>query len=74
MRKLSVRLPESTELRLRRAAKRLGRPHTDIIGEAIEQYLNRSEREHALPPSVGMGSNAAVTAVDYEMRFRRDLL
>lgn len=68
MRKTTVYLPESTERRMLRAAKRLGKSRAEITRAALEEYLDRSEREGGLPPSVGMGENRAASAADYEAR------
>lgn len=68
MRKTTVYLPDSTERRIRRVAKRLGMSQAELTRTALEQYLDRSERGEGLPPSVGMGENPKATAADYEER------
>jgi Arc/MetJ-type ribon-helix-helix transcriptional regulator len=70
-RKTTVYLPDDTERRMRRAAKRLGISRAEITRAALEEYLERSERRGVLPPSVGMGENSATTAADYEERLAR---
>jgi hypothetical protein len=72
VRKTTVYLPEDTERRIRRVAKRLGVSQAELTRTALEQYLDRSERGERLPPSVGMGENAKATAADYEERLARD--
>lgn len=71
MRKTTIYLSESTERRMRRAAKRLGVSRAEITRAALEEYLDRSEREGSLPPSVGMGENPQASAADYEARLAR---
>jgi hypothetical protein len=71
MRKTTVYLPDGTERRIRRAAKRLGVSQAELTRIALEQYLERSERGEGLPPSVGMGENPKATAADYEERLAR---
>jgi hypothetical protein len=71
MRKTTVYLPDSTEQRIRRVAKRLGVSQAELTRTALEQYLDRSERGEGLPPSVGMGENPNATATDYEERLAR---
>ena len=71
MRKTTVYLPDSTERRIRRVAKRLGMSQAELTRTALEQYLDRSERGEGLPPSVGMGENPKATAADYEERLAR---
>lgn len=71
MRKTTVYLPDVTERRIRRAAKRLGVSQAELTRAALEQYLDRSERGEGLPPSVGMGENPRATAADYEKRLAR---
>lgn len=71
MRKTTVYLPDGTEQRIRRAAKRLGMSQAELTRTALEQYLDRSERGQGLPPSVGMGENPEANAEDYEERLAR---
>lgn len=71
MRKTTVYLPDSTERRIRRVAKRLGVSQAELTRTALEQYLERRERGEGLPPSVGMGENPKVPAADYEERLAR---
>jgi hypothetical protein len=66
--KTTIYLPASTEERMRRAAKRLGRSRAEITRIAIDEYLDRNDVEPILPPSVGMGSNPNVHAADYKER------
>ncbi len=68
MRKTTVYMPDSTEQRIRQAAKRLGLSRAELTRTALEQYLDRSERGGGLPPSVAMGENTRTTAADYEQR------
>jgi len=72
MRKTTIYLTERTELRMRRASKRLGKSRAEIARAALDEFLDRAERTGALPPSVGMGENPAVDAADYEDRLARD--
>jgi hypothetical protein len=71
VRKTTIYLTESTERRMRRAAKRLGKSRAEITRSALEDYLDRSERTGGLPPSVGMGENPNATAANYEERLAR---
>lgn len=71
VRKTTVYLPESTEQRMRRAAKRLGKSRAEITRSALEDFLDRSERTGGLPASVGMGENPNATAANYEERLAR---
>jgi len=71
MRKTTVYLPDNTERRIRRVAKRLGVSQAELTRTALEQYLERSERGEGLPPSVGMGENPKARAADYEERLAR---
>jgi Arc/MetJ-type ribon-helix-helix transcriptional regulator len=71
MRKTTVYLPDSTARRIRRAATRLGVSRAEITRAALDEFLERSERNGALPPSVGMGENAASAAADDEERLAR---
>ncbi len=68
MRKTTIYLSESTEDRMSRAARRLGKSRAEITRNALDEYLARSERQGTLPPSVGMGENPGATARDYEER------
>jgi predicted DNA-binding protein len=42
---ISLRLPEDIEQQLAAEAKREGRPRSEIVREAIADYLTRRERE-----------------------------
>jgi hypothetical protein len=68
VRKTTIYLPESTERRMSRVAKRLGKSRAEITRAALEAYLDRSERVARLPASVGMGSNPNAPAADYKER------
>jgi hypothetical protein len=69
--KTTIYLPESTERRVRQAAKRLGKSRAEITRTALEDYLDRSERNAGLPASVGMGENPLAPAATYEERLAR---
>ncbi len=71
VRKTTLYIPDGTDKRLRQAARRLGRSRAQITREALDEYLERSEREPGLPPSVGMGSNPKARAADDEARLAR---
>lgn len=45
---LSVRLPEEVEQRLDREAKRTGRNRSDLVREAVGQYLTQKERDRMI--------------------------
>ena len=69
MRKTTIYLPDALERRMRQAAELLGKSRADITREALEQYLDRAERQRrGLPPSVGMGDNADVPAASFRDR------
>lgn len=68
MRKTTIYLPDDLERRMRQAAELLGKSRADITREALEQYLDRAERERGLPPSVGMGDNAGAPAASFRDR------
>jgi Arc/MetJ-type ribon-helix-helix transcriptional regulator len=68
MRKTTIYLPDALERRMRQAAELLGKSRAEITREAIEQYLDRTERGRGLPPSVGMGANADAPAAAYRDR------
>lgn len=71
VRKTTIYLPDALERRMRQAAERLGMSRADITRSALEQYLDRSESQRGLPPSVGMGDNAATSAADYKERLAK---
>lgn len=71
MRKTTIYLPDALERRMRQAAELLGKSRADITREALEQYLDRCEDQRGLPPSVGMGDNAATTASSYRERLAK---
>lgn len=56
---------------MRRTAKRLGLSRAAMTRAALEEYLERRERDGTLPPSVGAGENPDVSAADYEARLAR---
>lgn len=45
---LSVRLPEGIEQRLDREAERTGRNRSDLVREAVGQYLTQKERDRMI--------------------------
>jgi predicted transcriptional regulator len=53
MRRTTVFLPDETAEALQDAARRLGRPQSDLLREALEEYLPRHARPW--PSSVGAG-------------------
>lgn len=70
MRKTTLYLPEDLQLRLREAARRLGRPQAELVREALESYLqSRSSRR---PSSVGSGSDPGLAARDAEAWLDRE--
>ncbi len=71
VRKTTIYLPDALERRMRQAAERLGMSRADMTRQALEQYLDRSESQHGLPPSVGMGDNANAGAADYKNRLAK---
>lgn len=71
MHKTTIYLPEGTQQRIRRAAKQLGISRAEITRAALEEYLDRTERNGVLPPSVGMGENPNARAADYEERLEK---
>jgi len=71
MRKTTIYLPDALERRMRQAAEMLGKSRADITREALEQYLDRCEDQRGLPPSVGMGDNAATAASSYRERLAK---
>lgn len=68
MRKTTIYLPDATERRMRRLAKRLGVSRAEITRAALEDFLERGERSGALPPSVGMGVKPANVTPRIEIR------
>jgi len=68
VRKTTVYLSDDIERRMRRAARRLGLSRAEITRAALDEYLDRRERDAGLPPSVGAGDNPRVSAADYETR------
>jgi hypothetical protein len=66
MEKTTIYLTEQAKRRLRQAAKRLGKSDAEITRAALDRYLDETERERSLPPSIGMGSNPDLHARDYE--------
>jgi Arc/MetJ-type ribon-helix-helix transcriptional regulator len=66
MQKTTLYLPSETVRRMRQAAKRLGKSRAEMTREALDEYLDHSERVRGLPPSVGMGHNKDVRAADDE--------
>lgn len=71
MKKTTIYLSENTERRMRRAARRLGKSRAEITRDALDEYLERREREGGLPPSVGSGENPDASAHDYKARLAR---
>jgi len=53
MRRTTVFLPDETAEALQEAARRLGRPQSELLREALEEYLPRHARPW--PGSVGAG-------------------
>ena len=53
MRRTTVFLPDETAAALAEAARRLGRPQSELLREALEEYLPRHARPW--PRSVGAG-------------------
>jgi Ribbon-helix-helix protein, copG family len=71
MQKTTVYLPIHLHERLRSTAKREGRPQADLVREAIEERLDRSD-QHA-PSIVGMFDEPVdVTSHDVKDRIRRE--
>lgn len=64
----TIYLPHALERRMRQVAELLGKSRADITREALEQYLERCERQRGLPPSVGMGDNSGAPAASYRDR------
>ena len=62
MRRTTVFLPDETAEALQEAARRLGRPQSELLREALEEYLPRHARPW--PESVAAGRHhvAGVTA------------
>jgi metal-responsive CopG/Arc/MetJ family transcriptional regulator len=50
---VSVRIPEDLEARLDAEARLAGRPRSDMVREAVTEYLARRERERRLEEMAG---------------------
>lgn len=66
MRKSTVYLTEEAERRMRQAASRLGRSQAELTRQAIDEYLDRAERQFEPPPSFGSADNRDVDSSTYE--------
>lgn len=55
MQETTVCLPDEMNIALQQLASQTGRSPTDLIQDAIADYLVRNR--HVLPPSVGMGNS-----------------
>lgn len=69
---ISVRLPDETESRLSREAQLGQRPRSELVREAIEQYLERREHERFMQTLVEEARTAY--RIDAVCRESRDLL
>ncbi len=56
MKPTTIYLPEETEAHLQQLALEIGRSPTEIIQEAVSNYLSLQKRK--LPKSVGMGASS----------------
>ncbi len=75
--KTTVYLPKELQQALRAASKKAGRPQADLIREALEQYLERSNQGRPLPAWVGSvdvpGTEAGALKRELRQRWVREL-
>lgn len=66
---ISLRLPEEIETRLAEEARLEGRPRSEVVREAIVEYITRRERERFMEEMV-----AAARALAADAESRREML
>jgi predicted transcriptional regulator len=69
MEKTTLYLPEATRRRLRDAARRTGRRQSELVRQAIDDFL--SSEPYPLPLSIGAGEDEEVTGETSEDWLRR---
>jgi predicted transcriptional regulator len=68
MHKTTLYLPDATRRRLREMARRTGRPQSDLVRQALEDYLG--SEASPLPKSIGAGEDPELSGRNTEKWLR----
>lgn len=66
MKKCSIALPEDLLVELQAIARRESKSQSEVIREALAEYVTDNERGKPRPKSFGMASSGRIQAADLE--------